>query len=287
MNLAVALLDEHPSARPRGMTTWGSWGVHPWSEPTTLATDEVVLAPGTQRILVLTSETGRPHAEIVAATVAAARPEVAVRVAVLPVSTAVLVRAVELVPEGVVGANAVLADVTARVAAMTWGAWLPTVAKLESPAPSLRQHVQSWLRNSAGYLAVHGDPGWVARLPISQLEPERRLSRIPPRGLVATAYECHSFGELPEPAIAALFAMGLTNRPVRREPLGRTDRVWGTSKAVEVVVSWPGPAELEPPDGRCPICEDLVWGEACAFCRAKAVADPSIIPYSSTPGVAS
>ncbi len=197
MTLAVALLEEHPVARPRGTATWGSWQVHPWSDPTSLATDETVLSPTTDRLLVLSPQAGRLQAQIAASSVAAIRPDLAVRVVVAPFSTVAMMRAVELVPDRACGANAVFADLVARLEAMTWGAWLPSVAKLATPAPTLRQHVGSWLRNRSGYLAVRGEPGWVAKLPVAQLAPERLLPRVPPRGVVATAYDCHAFGELP------------------------------------------------------------------------------------------
>lgn len=282
MTLAVALLAEHPVARPRGTATWGSWHVHPWSDPTTLATDETVLSPTTRQLLVLSPQGGRTQAHIAASTIAAVRPELATRVVAAPFSTAALLRAVEMVPDRAHGANAVFADVKARLDALIWGAWLPSVVKLTTPAPTLRQHVHSWLRDRSGYLAVHGEPGWVAKLPVAQLAPDRRLPRVPPRGVVAAAYDCHAFGELPEAAVATLFAMGLTARPVRREPFADPTPIWGSAKAVEFVVAWPGAAELSPSSGHCLICEEPVWGADCAFCRVRAAHGPAV-PVTAPP----
>ncbi|HEY0949923.1 hypothetical protein [Nocardioides sp.] len=247
-----------------------------------MATDETVLSPTTRQLLVLSPQAGSGPAHVAAATVAAVRPELSVRVVAVPFSTTAMMRAVEMVPDRVHGANAVFADVRARLDALTWGAWLPSVAKLTTPAPTLRQHVHSWLRDRSGYLAVHGDPGWVAKLPIGQLAPDRQLPRVPPRGVVATAYDCHAFGELPEVAVATLFSMGLTSRPVRREATSDPTPVWGTAKAVEFVVAWPGVAELSPATGRCPICDEAVWGHDCAFCRVRAIPGPAV-PVTAQP----
>jgi len=214
--------------------------------------------------------------------VAAVRPDLAVRVVAAPFSTAALMRAVEMVPDRARGANAVFADVMARLGSMTWGAWLPSVAKLTTPAPTLRQHVHSWLRDRAGFLAVHGEPGWVAKLPVAQLAPDRQLPRVPPRGVVAAAYDCHAFGELPEVAVATLFSMGLTSRPVRREATADPTPLWGSAKAVEFVVAWPGAAELSDSSGRCPICGEPVWATHCAFCRVRAIPGPAV-PVTAQP----
>ncbi len=53
--------------------------------------------------------------------------------------------------------------------------------------------------------------------------------------------------------------------------MGDPTRVWGSAKAVEFVVCWPGPAQLHPSTGRCPTCAEPVWAAACAFCRAQVV----------------
>lgn len=267
MTLAVALMDEQPIPTPRAPASWGSWAIHPWTDPTTLATDPAIRSGRTERVLVLTSTAGDAPARVAASTIGAVRPDLSVRVVSVPFSTAVLTRAVESVPASATGGNAVLEAITRALAATTWGAWLPSVAKLETPAPTLRQHVQSWFSDDTGFLAVHGDPGWVAKLPLASVEPERRLTRVPEPGVVATAYECHSFGELPEPAIAALFAMGLTARPVRRAPVAESLPTWGTAKAVEFVVTRPV-GELEPAAGRCRSCDEPVWGSSCIFCRS-------------------
>lgn len=266
MSLVVAVLAEQPSGSTGGSAPWGEWGLHPLSDPATLAADPAVRSEQTRHVLVLTPAGGAPQAQVAAATVAALRPELPVRVVAHPVSATVLARAVELVAPTVRSATAVHASIASTLGSLTWGAWLPSVTKLASPAPTVGQHVQSWFSGRDGFLAVHGDPGWVARLPVAELAPERRLRRVPAPGVVG-AYECHAYGELPESAVAALFAMGVTTRPTRRPPIADPAPAWGTSAAVELVVSWPDAAELPAPDGSCPTCTEPVWGRACPFCR--------------------
>ncbi|WP_166391524.1 hypothetical protein [Nocardioides ochotonae] len=269
MSLVVAIMDEQPTGSFRGAASWGEWQVHPLADPTTLATDPQILSPQVRHLLVLAPTSGARAAHVAASTVAAARPELPVRVLTSPVSAAVRIRAVEVAPE-TGSANAVYDSILASLDTMVWGAWLPSVARLSSPAPTLRQHVQSWFTGPDGFLAVHGDPGWVARLPLGEVAPERRLRRVPAPGVVAASYECHAYGELPEAAISALFAMGLTTRPTRREPVGDVASAWGSAKAVEFVISRPvapGEAASAAPSLHCPACEEPVRGETCPFCR--------------------
>ncbi|WP_435743793.1 hypothetical protein [Nocardioides sp. SYSU DS0663] len=272
MSLVVALMDEHPTGSFRGAALWGGWQMHPLTDPTTLALDSRVRTPQTTHLLVLTPTAGTRSAHLAASTVAAARPDLPVRVLSFPVSAAVLARAVELVPAGTSSATAVHASIVGSLQSMVWGAWLPSVAKLSRPSPTLRQHVQSWFAGRDGFLAVHGDPGWVAKLPVAEVEPDRRLRRVPAPGLTAGSYVCHAFGDMPEAAISALFSMGLPSRPLRREPLGDAGTAWGSAKAVEFVISLPVSAEAlaTTSSQRCPACAEPVWGATCPFCRVAA-----------------
>ncbi|MQW76357.1 hypothetical protein GHK92_10755 [Nocardioides sp. dk4132] len=272
MSLVVAIMDEQPAGSFRGAASWGEWQVHPLSDPTALATDPQIRSPHTRHLLVLAPTAHAMAAHVAASTVAAARPELPVRVLSFPVSAAVLVRAAELVPADTASATAVYDAILAALDTVVWGAWLPSVARLSRPAPTLGQHVQSWFAGADGFLAVHGDPGWVAKLPIAELAPERRLRRVPTPGVVAASFECHAYGELPEAAISALFAMGLATRPTRREPVADVARAWGSAKAVEFVISWPAApgAAGTPTSLRCPSCEEPVRDQICPFCRIAA-----------------
>jgi hypothetical protein len=269
MSLVVAVMDGLATGSLRGTASWGERQLQPLSDPTILATDHAVRSETTSHLLVLVPQEHAKAAHVTAATVAAARPDLPVRVEPVPVSAAVLMRAVELVPEQATTATAVFDAITTSLRTSLWGAWLPSVAKLSSPAPSVRQHVQSWFADrKTGFLAVHGEEGWVAKLPYAEVAPERRLNRVPAPGTVASAYECHAFGELPEPAIATLFAMGLSTRPVRRDLVADPTEHWGTSKAVEFVISWPTPLRSSAPATHlCPACQSPLWTETCPFCR--------------------
>lgn len=278
MALFVATLSPQAPPGLRGAATWGSWAALPWDDPSVLATEPDVVAPETSHLLVLTPPSGTRKAYVAAGLVAAVRTDLAVHVETVPASTAVTVRALETVPADADSPNHVAASVAAAVRSCVWGAWTPSVAKLERPSPSLGQHVQSWIARGAGFLAVHGtsseSPGWVGRLPQNQVEASRRL----PRG---GAYEAQMFGSLPEEAIGALFAMGLQSRPVRRDPAGDAESVWGHPKAVEFVLTptpTPGAsrvAMLGAPTGTCAVCREPVWGDHCPFCRAVTSHRPS------------
>lgn len=271
MTLFVSVLGLRPAAALGGVAQWGSWRVLASGDPTVLANEPGVRSPDTRHVLVLTPPHELDRARIAAATIGAARPDLAVRVEPVPAPASVLIRAVERVPEVLTKATVVHASIGAGLAALTWGAWLPTVAKLEKPAPSLGQHVGSWVARGAGFLAVHGDPGWVGKLPMPQVDPARRLQR--PTGVPPTAgdFECHAFGDLPEAAIATLFSMGLTSRPYRREPVADPKPQWGTGRGVEFVVNPLSPVGLPAPNGLCPACAEPVIGSFCPFCRVAPV----------------
>lgn len=260
MALYVAVLVAHSPGGEASMATWGSWGIHSWQDPAVLATDPLVRSAETTHVLVLAPSSGAQRAHIAGSAIAAVRPDVSVRVETHPLSAGVLARSVDAVAGTHTGPTGVHAAIAAGLAATHWGAWLPTVAKLEKPHPTLGQHVQSWIASGEGFFASHDAPGWVAKLPLAQVDPGRRLPR--------SEYDCISYGQLPEAAIQTLFAMGLTNRPVQRNALGDAAAVWGTPKAVEFVITHGAAFSPGAPSGYCPVCAEPVWGTACPFCRA-------------------
>lgn len=271
MALYVAIMGEERSPAAPVVAPWGTAAPHSWQDAATLATDPDVLAEGVRQVLVLCPARGAGQARIAASTIASARPETSVRVDPLPVSLGVLARAVELVAEAPPGANRCRAALAATLDRMVWGAWLPSVTRLEAPPPTMTQHLQSMLSRGAGFLAVHGDPGWVARLPLDQVEPARRLARRPGE---ASEPEATAYGELPEPAIETLFAMGLAGRPARREPLGDALSVWGRADACEFVISPAAAVDPGPPTGGCPTCLEPTWADFCPFCRVASAREP-------------
>ena len=280
MALAVVVMGQGLGAVDRRVTSWGYWDVHGWDDPTELALDPYVLHPGTRQVLVLTPRAGFQESNASAATIAAQRPDIQVRVEQTSASVGVLVRALERVPAHVTSPTVVHAAIRRGLRTTTWGAWLPSVTKLEKPQPTMRQHLSSWF-GGEGFLAVRGEPGWVTKLPIQRWEPGWRLPRPAASDGGNEDYTCAAAGELPEPAIGALFQMGLTSRPQRRDPFGDAASVWGSPRAVEFVITPAGPPELGQPSGACKVCVEPVWGTTCPFCR---IVLPGAMSVHNTPG---
>lgn len=277
MAVYAAIMGAAPSDTTPVPTRWGCFGIHPWQDPTTLAADPAVTDDEVSEVLVVAPTAGpaagaaerAAAARVAGSAIAAVRPGLSVRVESHPVSLGVLVRAFELVAEVSPRATAVHAGLSVVLDTIAWGAWLPSVARLEDPPPTLGQHVQSLLARGAGFFAMKGAPGWVAKLPVQQVDPARRLSRgAGPGSGPGAELAAHAFGELPEPAIATLFAMGLATRPTRRAPLGDAATVWGSPDACEFVVAPTSPLVLGAPVGSCRSCGEPVWGESCPFCRS-------------------
>ncbi|WP_162598678.1 hypothetical protein [Nocardioides gilvus] len=275
MTLHVAVMGGNAD-EPDQHATWGSWGVRGVDDAAELASDGALASPDVREVLVLARQSDLSAARIAGATIAAVRPDVSVRVEAHRVSLGVLVRAMERVTTGPATSNALHASFSATLAATTWGAALPSVTKLARPTPSMYQHVQSWFSGGHGFIAVHGAPGWVARLPVRHLGPGQVLPRMQDvsAGGASLVHECVSFGELPEDAIAALFAMGLGTRPTRRAPVGDALTQWGHERAVEFVITPATAPSPGVPTGICGVCNQPVWGHACPFCRATVQSAP-------------
>jgi len=275
MALTIAVMGQAPAIGVRGSAAWGRWMTHSWSSPVALAADPDVVATQTDSLLVLVPTAGAAAARIAASTVAAVRPDIRVRVEVVAAPLAPLVRAVELAPHTVTYANAIHEGVLDNLRRSVWGAWMPSVAGLERPTPSLGQHVASWVARRGGFLALVGEPGHVVRLPAAHVDPSWRLPRVEAAASGET-YDCQVFGDFPEDAIKTLFEIGVSSRPVRREGFGDAKAAWGSAKAVDFVVS---PASLASADGtrlgrpagRCPACGEPVWASHCPFCRVAHV----------------
>lgn len=134
------------------------------------------------------------------------------------------------------------------------GVWLKRVAKLDTPSPSLAQHLSSWLPFTRGHLV-----GIHPRLTVGS-RPER-----PPQPMRAPVLRVSS-----EPNAKVAGQLAAAYAPSRQELLSSPHRLrarWGTEQALEYVAT-PDPAglRLPAPDGRCPTCGDPVWGR-CAFCH--------------------
>jgi len=254
---------------------WGTWQAYSASDVTGLATTPDVLSGGTDRLLVLVTRRLTGPASVMASLVAAMRPGLPVRVEALDASSTALSRVVELVSSLPLNANGVVASVQLTLESSTWGAWMQSVAGLNSPAPSVLQHVQSWSPGSNGFLAVgHPDPR-VSRLPLQGPSGPSGPGASGAAGAGAAARRrkapagltCVADGELPELAIAALFLLGAESRPLIRAALEDHKAAWGSRRCVEFAIT---PAAARHPGAAsqvCPVCQEPVWGRTCPFCR--------------------
>lgn len=158
------------------------------------------------------------------------------------------------------------------------GAWLKRVAKLDSPTPSLLQHIRSWLPLTHGQFVTLHPQSAVGRRPAAPPQPG-------PPFVLRTSAEPQSFVRA---------ALGAAYSPARQEVLPAGHRLgvrWGTDRVVEYVAT-PDPVSLQlpPPQGQCPTCGDPVWGQ-CAFChltpprldRWSGVSVPGVSPLHEQP----
>lgn len=279
MSLYVAVVGDAGVGYATQTAAWGAWSVVAANEPISVATEALVLSGLTSHVLVLSPRTHAAAAHVIAATVAAVRPHVPVRVDVSTLSTWALARLVDIARETPGVPNTVHAVLARSLNECAWGAWLPSVSGLAEPPPSLWQHVQSWLPGGLGYLAVGGDHGWVLRLPLQSSrglhpvasgETDRRGPRF---DAGRPGVLCQSTRELSEPVIKALFDLGVTRRPQVTDPQGSPETTWGTPRAVEFILVAPTPAPSSL--AVCPTCGDAVHAAACPFCRAVPTADLS------------
>jgi hypothetical protein len=183
-----------------------------------------------------------------------------------------------VVPHGPAAVVALLLEVAAQgldaglmpayldeLAARTWsGAWMPSVAKLEEPTPSLVQHIRSLLPAGGGFLVtLSGRPGVVAVG--SSADP------------AATTYVCASLlcadGAIPELAVRGALELcgaekSVTVAALTFDPLGR----FGSAQAVEMLalptgegIRLPRMARLP----RCVACGAAVANRFCAYCHVR------------------
>lgn len=143
-------------------------------------------------------------------------------------------------------------------------AWLPSVARLEHPAPSVGQHLRSWGPAGDGFVATFSGP-----------DPRvRRVGAV--AGADAPAVErgavyCAAVAELSDAAQADVLALSggshLVDLPgLRVSPAART----GSARAVELVAL---PALDRLTVGRsagpCPICGAVLVAAFCTYCHVR------------------
>lgn len=291
MSLYVAVVSELRAAPVVHEVPWGAWALHPVSERDSVALDPVVRSGQITQLLVLAPERLAADAHIMGSVVASTRSDLSVRVEVLAYPVLSFTRVLEQLAGMSEGPNAVYAALMAGLADSTWGAWLPSVSALSSPAPTILMHVQSWLPGGLGFLALGGARGWVSKLPLGDAQANRSLRAVrdsapvdseQPSGAYASTrpseggrgpLDAVASGELSEAAIGALFALGLERRPQRREPVDATKGLWGHDKAIEFVITPSDARGAGAPTATCPACSQAVWGRFCPFCRVTTYAN--------------
>lgn len=144
-------------------------------------------------------------------------------------------------------------------AAATWsGAWLPGVAGLASPSPSLAQHARGVLPGGQGYLVVHGE-----RPRVVTVKGDRRVAAVQVAG-----------GEgLPAPAAALAASLVGDRHLVAHGPSAEATARYGSPDAVELAALPVPLPTASAGDGlpSCVVCALPVPQDACPFCRAVPV----------------
>lgn len=152
----------------------------------------------------------------------------------------------------------------------TWsGAWLPSVARLASPSPSMGQHVRSLLPGGDGFLVEHH--------PRPRVRPVDRKSS--PAGTTGTRPVLAVAGDAPAMALDHAQLLASARARVAVPSSTQVQARYGTSAAVELAALPAAVPEL-PPDGPpCGSCGLDVPGDTCPFCHRVttplAVAVPS------------
>jgi len=154
-----------------------------------------------------------------------------------------------------------------QFAARMWsGAWMPSVARLEDPAPSLLQHLRSWLPTGAGFLVM--------------LSGERGVARVgAPAGPARAGHSPSSLicAGVAIPQLAIRDALGRSGAEdtvvvpeLNLDPRGR----FGSARAVEIVglplgndIRLPRPESLP----RCVVCAAVMPADFCTYCHVRSV----------------
>lgn len=160
-----------------------------------------------------------------------------------------------------------LPDAVEDLARRTWsGAWTPSVARLESPSPSLGQHARSMLPGGPGFVvSVAPSPGVLT------------AGETPPAEHGAPAREALYSAAPGLPDVVLRTALGASGAAECVELHGLVlDAVgrFGHARAVELF-ALPADQRLTAPDGarltRCAVCEAVIARRHCPYCRVRPV----------------
>lgn len=217
---------------------------------------------------------------------AADAPEARRQLALLDVALPDVTTVLEAVPGGALAVSVVaglvedttgtrdsaeqLASLDALRAEVWSAAWLPSVARLEEPHPSLAQHVRGWFPR-AGFLAVHGPRPSV----LNAARPDRLPALDAPSPGVLFVADAESDDWVVPALVEAIAPSTRLDTRTWRDPRD----AYGVSRSVELVVV---PDHLEdrhhraaPGAVECPACGRRHARAVCPFCRMIAPAAAS------------
>jgi hypothetical protein len=150
-----------------------------------------------------------------------------------------------------------------RLRDMMWAAvWLPSVAKVESPAPSITQHLRSWLPGSGFILEYGRNP----RVLTAERPPLPALDA--PAGLQVV----HAAGGTPPWLLPALAEVLRPSAQIEAASWRAPQDAYGTEAAAEFVALPPDPISLLPEVSRthqfveCDGCGLRHAARVCPFC---------------------
>lgn len=140
--------------------------------------------------------------------------------------------------------------------------WLPSVGKLDDPAPTLGQHIRSWLPG-ASYVVLHHPLAAVvspAAIPTSMSWPG---------GVPAARSELQVSGVLPAPVLDRMARLAGASSVRTVQAGGPVELRFGTARAIEICALPDDARQLAGPvsGARCPSCQLLSPNWLCAFCK--------------------
>jgi hypothetical protein len=156
-------------------------------------------------------------------------------------------------------------------AAGTWSAaWLPTVARLSDPAPTLRQHLRSWLPGGNGFLVEHAPQPRVRAAATVAADASAPVSAAPRDVLVVSG------DGAPASVLRSAQRLAAAAERLLIPGSGRLRSRYGTDAAVELAALPVARPVLPDPSLApcCPACAQPVPGEICPLCRVRTAPVP-------------
>lgn len=194
--------------------------------------------------------------------VSATRPEVAVVARPLPHGLLAVWLLADRVARLRLPPAVAVATLDALAADTFSGAWLRSVARLESPQPSLVQHLRSWLPGGGGFLVEHA-PRTSVRAAKATAPDEAPYGGSGTRPALVV-----SGRGAPDQALRQAQRLAAAVARIETDPLPGPQARYGTAAAVELA-ALPEDTPFLPLDGSpdCPTCGLLVPQPVCPFCR--------------------